>query len=83
MKEKQEIKQKSKLVKKMEDKLNIIKQKALEEHIPILMDDTLAVILDIIKKEKPCRLLEIGTATRLLCYMFRTSYGRKYHYRHY
>lgn len=39
-----------------------IKKKALEEHIPIIMDDTLAVIEDIFKKEKPQRILEIGTA---------------------
>ena len=40
-----------------------IKQKALEEHIPIIMDDTLEVIRDILIKEKPKRILEIGTAT--------------------
>ncbi len=40
-----------------------IKQKALEEHIPIIMDDTLEVIKDILIKEKPKRILEIGTAT--------------------
>ena len=40
-----------------------IKQKALEEHIPILMDDTLEVIKDILIKEQPTKILEIGTAT--------------------
>lgn len=40
-----------------------IKEKALEEHIPIIMDDTLEVIKKILKKEKPARVLEIGTAT--------------------
>ena len=40
-----------------------IKQKALEEHIPILMDDTLEVIEKILLEEKPKRILEIGTAT--------------------
>lgn len=40
-----------------------IKQKALEEHIPIIMDDTLEVIKDILIKEKPERILELGTAT--------------------
>ena len=40
-----------------------IKQKALEEHIPIIMDDTLEVIKDILVKEKPKRILELGTAT--------------------
>ena len=39
-----------------------IKQKALEEHIPIIMDDTLKVIEEIFEKEKPKRILEIGTA---------------------
>lgn len=40
-----------------------IKRKALEEHIPIIMDDTLEVIKDILIKEKPTRILELGTAT--------------------
>lgn len=47
----------------MEDKLKKIKQKALEEHIPIIMDDTLDVIAKILKEKKPNRILEIGTAT--------------------
>ena len=42
--------------------LNKIKQKALEEHIPILMDDTLKTIKEILIKEKPKKILEIGTA---------------------
>lgn len=42
--------------------LEQIKQKALEEHIPIIMDDTLEVIADILKNNKPKRMLEIGTA---------------------
>ena len=42
--------------------LEQIKQKALEEHIPIIMDDTLEVIADILKENKPKRILEIGTA---------------------
>ena len=40
-----------------------VKEKALEEHIPIIMDDSLDVVKDIIKKIKPKRILEIGTAT--------------------
>ena len=40
-----------------------IKEKALNEHIPILMDDTLEVIKKILLEEKPKRILEIGTAT--------------------
>ena len=40
-----------------------IKDKALEEHIPIIMDDSLEVIKEILIKEKPKNILEIGTAT--------------------
>lgn len=39
-----------------------IKKKALEEHIPIIMDDTLEVIEEELKHFKPNRILEIGTA---------------------
>ena len=46
----------------MEDKINLIKQKALEEHIPIIMDDTLEVIEKYLKDIKPTNILEIGTA---------------------
>lgn len=42
--------------------LEEIKQKALEEHIPIIMDDTLEVIANILTNNKPKRMLEIGTA---------------------
>ena len=42
--------------------LENIKQKALEEHIPIIMDDTLEVVDRILKEIKPTRILEIGTA---------------------
>ena len=44
------------------EELNIIKEKALEEHIPIIMDDTLEVIDKYLKENKPNRILEIGTA---------------------
>ena len=44
------------------DFLNEIKQNALERHIPIIMDDTLAVIANILEKDKPTKILEIGTA---------------------
>ena len=40
-----------------------IKEKSLEEHIPIIMDDSLEVVKNILIKEKPKRILEIGTAT--------------------
>lgn len=42
--------------------LDNIKQKALEDHIPIIMDDTLEVIEKYLRKMKPKRILEIGTA---------------------
>lgn len=39
-----------------------IKQKALEDHIPIIMDDTLEVVGNILEEAKPKKILEIGTA---------------------
>ena len=42
--------------------LEKIKQKALEEHIPIIMDETLEVIEKYLNNNKPNRILEIGTA---------------------
>lgn len=39
-----------------------IKKKALEDHIPIIMDDTLETVGQILEKKKPTRILEIGTA---------------------
>lgn len=45
-----------------EDKLKQIKKKALEEHIPIIMDDTLFEIEKRMEKEPPKKILEIGTA---------------------
>lgn len=39
-----------------------IKQKALEDHIPIIMDDTLEVVSKILKEAQPNKILEIGTA---------------------
>ena len=42
--------------------LEKIKTKALEEHIPIIMDDTLEVMEKYLKEIKPKRILEIGTA---------------------
>ena len=40
-----------------EEELKKVKEKALEEHIPILMDDTLEKIEEILKEEKPKRIL--------------------------
>ena len=42
--------------------LEKIKQNALENHIPIIMDDTLEVVDKILTEIKPTRILEIGTA---------------------
>ena len=42
--------------------LERIKQKALEDKIPIIMDDTLKVIDRLLNEKKPERILEIGTA---------------------
>lgn len=45
-----------------QQELEKIKQKALKEHIPIIMDDTLEVIGTYLTKMRPERILEIGTA---------------------
>ena len=45
-----------------EEELEKVKKKALEEHVPIIMDDSLEVIKEILIKENPKRILEIGTA---------------------
>ncbi len=45
------------------DIINQIKEKSLSEHIPIIMDDTLEVIKDYLKKMNINKILEIGTAT--------------------
>lgn len=42
--------------------LQEIKERALENHIPIIMDDTLEVIDKLLKDNKPNKILEIGTA---------------------
>jgi len=42
--------------------LEKIKEKALENHVPIIMDDTLEVVDKILKEINPTRILEIGTA---------------------
>ncbi len=39
-----------------------IKKKALEDHIPIIMDDTLETVGQILQEKKTTRILEIGTA---------------------
>ena len=42
--------------------IKIIKDRALENHIPIIMDDTLLEIEKRMKELKPTKILEIGTA---------------------
>ena len=44
------------------EELQKIKKKALENHVPIIMDDTLEVVDKILTELKPNRILEIGTA---------------------
>ena len=65
---------------KMNNKeLEKIKQKALEEHIPIIMDDTLEVIEKELKNNPPKRILEIGTAVgySAMCFSEFLSEGGK------
>lgn len=56
--------------------LEKIKKKALEDNIPIIMDDTLEVIEKYLIEKKPRRILEIGTAVRLFCYLFFRVFSR-------
>ena len=44
------------------DELEKIKEHARKEYVPIVMDDTLEKIREILEEEKPKRILEIGTA---------------------
>jgi predicted O-methyltransferase YrrM len=44
------------------DVLEEVKKNALEDHIPIIMDDTLEYIKKYLEEIKPKRILEIGTA---------------------
>ena len=44
------------------EELEKVKKNALENRIPIIMDDTLEVIKKYLQKEKPEKILEIGTA---------------------
>lgn len=45
-----------------EEILNSIKQEALENHVPIIEDDSLEYIENILKEQKPNKILEVGTA---------------------
>lgn len=45
-----------------EEKLEDIKKKAIENHVPILQDDSLKLIEIVLQMAKPKRILEVGTA---------------------
>ena len=45
-----------------DEELEKVKIKALEDHVPIVMDDSLEVIKQILIDNNPKRILEIGTA---------------------
>ena len=59
-------------IKMNQKELEKIKEKALEEHIPIIMDDTLEVIAKYLKQIKPNRILEICAAVgySAMCFSF-------------
>lgn len=50
--------------------LEEIKKEALENKVPIIMDDALEVIEKELVKIKPSRILEIGTAVRIFSTLF-------------
>lgn len=62
-----------------QQELERVKKKALEDHIPIIMDDTLEVMGKYLSKIKPEKILEIGTAVgySAMCFTnFLTEDGR-------
>lgn len=58
--------------------LEKIKQKAIQDHIPIIMDDTLETMAKYLSKIEPEKILEIGTAVRLFCHMFYHIFSLKW-----
>ncbi len=62
----------------MDEKIELIKKEALDEHIPILMDETLDVIVKYLKKIRPKKMLEIGTATRIFFNLFYEKFRRRF-----
>ena len=50
--------------------LNKIKQNALNNHIPIIMDETLNYLDNLFLNSKFNYILEIGTAVRIFFYLF-------------
>ena len=63
-------------------KLEIIKKKAKEDHIPIIMDDTLEVVEKLLNNINASKILEIGTAVRIFSNMFFKIFERKWKNRH-
>ena len=62
-----------------QQELERVKKKALEDHIPIIMDETLEVMGEYLSKIKPEKILEIGTAVgySAMCFTnFLTEDGR-------
>lgn len=57
-------------IKMNNSKFNEIKKKALEDHIPIIMDDTLEFLNNMLIGKNIENILEIGTAVRIFCYLF-------------
>lgn len=53
-----------------------IKEKALNEHIPIIMDDTLEVVGKVLQELKPNKILEIGTAVGYSAICFSKYLGK-------
>ncbi len=62
--------------------LQKIKEEALEENIPIIMDDTLAVLEDILNDITLNKILEIGTAVRIFCYLFFRIFRKRWYNRY-
>lgn len=52
------------------EELQKIKVKALQENIPIIMDDILEALDKILMEMNLNKILEIGSAVRVFCYMF-------------
>lgn len=59
--------------------INTIKEEALAQHVPIIMDDTLQVIKDTVSTRKIKTILELGTAVgySALCFSEFIEYGGK------
>ena len=58
------------------NKFQEIKKRALDEQIPIIMDDTLEALEKYFKGSLFNNILEIGTAVRIFCYMLRKIFIR-------